>query len=270
MKLLVTCALSIWFGVGLAQQKTDRPSFDVTLVKAADPNPDNPLFVGMSADRAFVRYGNTTLHDALRAAFRVRDYQIVAPEWMSSARFQIEGKMPAGALTDQIPEMLQSLLVDRFKLETRWETKEMNVYALLVGPDGPKLKPSELVPDSKAQMAVGVDGKPRQLVSWGGSMSGVMLMAPAASLGTWVALLSRFTAKPVLDLTGLDGLYNFNMKLAPEVDNGMGLAPSAPRADDSAPNLADALKQFGLRVESRKMPVQILVVTHMDKVPTEN
>jgi len=268
MKLIATCVLLIPFHAAFAQQKPVRPSFEVTLVKPADPNPANPLFVSMSADRAFVRYANINLHDVLRAAFRARDFQIVAPDWMSNQRFQIEGKLPAGVSTDLIPEMLQQLLAERFKLETRWETREMNVYALLVGPDGPRLKPSQIVPDDKATLAVGVDGKPRQLVSWGGSMNAVVLNAPAASMLTWVAFLTRFSAKPVLDLTGLDGLYDFNLKLAPEIDRGMGLPAGGP--DDSAPSLADAVKQLGLRVESRKMPVQVLVVTHMEKVPTEN
>ena len=81
------------------------------------------MFIGMSADRAIVKYTNITLRDCIRGAYRVRDFQIVGPDWMTKARFEINAKLPPGASTDQIPEMLQALLEERFKLEIRREQK---------------------------------------------------------------------------------------------------------------------------------------------------
>jgi uncharacterized protein (TIGR03435 family) len=269
--LLISLCLCFPQQKGFAQQKAERPAFEVATVKPSDPNPGSPFAVAMSADGAMVRYGNITLRDALRGAFRVGDYQIVAPGWMASARFQIEGKVPAGASLDQIPEMLQTLLEERFKLETRRDTKEMNVYALLVGPGGPKLKASEVKPDGQAPLAMGTDGKPRQFVMFGGSSAAVTVTAPGASLLTLVGVLSRFTAKPVVDLTGIEGLYNFSVRFAPEVNPGLAdPQPNPGPAEELAPTLADAFKQYGLRVESRRMPVELLVVTHMERAPTEN
>ena len=86
MKTLAVCFICC--GLAFAQKK---PAFEVATVKPSDPNPENTILVGMSADQAIVRYGNITLRDAIRGAFRVRDFQIVAPDWMSNARFQIEG-----------------------------------------------------------------------------------------------------------------------------------------------------------------------------------
>lgn len=256
--------------VDVTKQETVRPTFEVSTVKPSDPNPSNPSLVGMSADQAIVRYGNITLWDAIRGAFRVRDFQIVAPEWMPNARFEIQGKLPAGASTDQTPEMLQTLLEERFKLETRREMKEMNVYALVVGRDGPKLKASEIKTDDKTPMAMGTDGKPRQIVYFSGSLAAVTVTAPGASLLTLVGVTSRFTARPLVDLTGIEGLYDFSIRFVPEVSLP-GMPPTGPGGvEDPAPALADAVKQYGLRIETRKLPVEMLVVTHMERTPTEN
>jgi uncharacterized protein (TIGR03435 family) len=268
MKLLISLALVISC-FGLAQTKPAKLSFEVAVIRASDPNPSNPLLVGMATDPTVVQYGNMTLRDAIRGAFRMRPFQIVTPDWMASARFEIAGKLPAGSTPDQAPEMLQSLLEERFKLETRRDTKEMNVYALVVGPEGLKMKPSELKIDSKTPLAMGTDGKPRQLVSWGGSSEEVTVFAPGANFLSFVGVTSRFTSVPIVDLTGIDGLYDFTIKFTPEVSDGLMQVP--PNAGiPAAASLSDAVKQFGLRIEKRKMPVEILTVTHMEKSPTEN
>lgn len=281
MKLAAPCALLLPLAVCFAQPKAAKPEFEVAAVRPSDPDPANRILVGMSADPSIVRYDNLTLRAAIRGAFRVRDFQIVAPDWMENARFQIEAKLPVGASADQIPEMLQALLEERFKLETRRETKEMNVYALVVGRDGPKLKPSELNKSAElkddsvppAPTAMGTDGKPRQLVYFGGSSEDAFVGAPGANLLTFVGVLSRFTALPVMDMTGIEGLYDFTVRFAPEVSDGLrqvpANAPGAPIADP-APSLGDALKEYGLRIEKRKMPVEMLIVTHMERMPAEN
>jgi uncharacterized protein (TIGR03435 family) len=272
MKSIPTIALLISCGVCFAQQKpVKKPEFEAAIVKPSDPNPANTILVEMSLDPTVVRYGNITLRDAIRGAFRKRDFLIVAPDWMSSARFYIEAKLPDGASMDDTPEMFQSLLEERFKLETRREMKEMNVYALVVAPGGPKLKPSEIKADSRTPMAMGTDGKPRQMVSFGGSSAEMTVYAPGASLLTFVGVTSRFTAWPLVDMTGIDGLYDFTIRFAPEVTTGLPQLPAnTPLAADPAPTLADALKPFGLRIEKRKMAVEMLVVTHMERTPTEN
>lgn len=258
------------FGIAFAQQKATKPSFEVAVVKPLDPN-TSPL-VEMSADPTVIRYGNITLRDAIRGSFRVRDFQIVAPDWLSNARFYIQGKLPDGVPPDQAPEMLQSLLEERFKLETRRETKEMDVYALLPAAGGHKLKPSELRIDSKTPTAMGTDGKPRQMVSFGGNANEVTVIAPGSSFLTFVGVTSRFTARPLVDLTSDDGLYDFKIRFAPENTGGFPQAVDSnpPPPADPAPSLTDALKEMGLRIERRKMPIEMLIVTRMEKVPTEN
>lgn len=268
--LLIAPLLALEIGVGYAQQKTPKPSFEVAVIKPLDPN-TSPL-VEMSADPTVIRYGNITLRDAIRGSYRVRDFQIVAPDWLSNTRFYIQGKLPDGAAPEQAADMLQSLLEERFKLETRRETKEMDVYALLLAPDGLKLKPSELKIDSKTPTAMGTDGKPRQVVYFGGNANEVTVTAPGSSFLTFVGVTSRFTARPLVDLTGNDGLYDFQIRFAPENTGGFpqGVQGNPLPSADTAPTLADALKEMGLRIEKRKMQIEMLIVTRMEKVPTEN
>jgi uncharacterized protein (TIGR03435 family) len=268
---LVTAALSVAF----AQQPPDGPKFEVASIKPSDPNPENPMFIGMSADRAMVKYTNITLRDCIRGAFRVREFQIVGPDWMTKARFEISAKLPAGASADQIPEMLRALLAERFKLEIRRDMKEQNVYALVVGNGGAKLKPAEIKPDDKSPKALGPDGKPRDMMMFGFSPGGVFINAPSASLASLIGLMSRFTARPVVDMTGIDGLYEFKLTFAPETNVGLpiGAAPGPDGAGTSAepaPSVFDAVKQYGFRLEARKAPIEMLTVTHLEKTPTEN
>jgi uncharacterized protein (TIGR03435 family) len=270
MKLPLWIAALVCSGLMLAQEPAGKKlSFEVASVKPADPNPVNPILVGMKADPAIVRYGNLTLRDWIRGAYTVRDFQIVAPAWMSNARFDVEARLPAGATTDQIAEMMQSLIEERFKLTLKRDSKEMQVYALVVGPGGAKLKPTELKMDEKTPTAMGTDGKPRPLVYWRGNSSRATVSAPGANLLALVGVLTRFTAKPVVDATGIEGRYDFEVTFAPEVAGGLPQVPDGALADP-APVLADAVKALGLRIENRKMPMEQLIVDHIERTPAEN
>jgi len=275
MKAFAIFACLACLGLASAQQAPDGPRFEVASIKAADPNPTNPMFIGMSADGALVEYTNITLLDCIRGAYRVRDFQIVGPNWMSSARFQISAKLPAGASADQIPEMLQALLEERFKLEIRRDMKEQNVYALVVGNGGAKLKPAEIKADSKSPKALGPDGKPREPMMIGFPPGGIAITAPSASLASLVGLMSRYTARPVVDRTGMEGQYEFKLLFAPETNPGpiTGGAPrpdGAPSSAEPAPSVFEAVKEYGLRLEARRAPIEMLTVTHLEKTPTEN
>ena len=274
LRILILSLFTV-FSAAFAQQRVDQPRFEVASIKPSDPNPDNPMFIGMSADGAMVKYTNITLRDCVRGAYRVRDFQIVGPDWMTKARFEISAKLPAGAATDQIPEMLQTLLAERFKLEIRRDSKEQNVYALMVGNGGAKLKPAEIKGDNKSPKALGPDGKPRDLIMYGFAPGGgVTITAPSASVASVAWLMSRFTARPVADMTGIEGQYEFKLSFAAETNINLptgpppGLEP-APSAEP-AQSVFDAVKQYGLRLEARKAPVEMLVVTHLEKEPTEN
>jgi uncharacterized protein (TIGR03435 family) len=258
----------VWCSVAVAQQQGKKPAFEVATVRMVDPN--SSVLVGMVADPSLVSYRNLTLRDAIRGAYKVRDFQIVGPDWMSTVRFEVDAKLPAGSTSEQVPEMFQSLLEERFGLRWRREPKEMQVYSVSVGKDGPKLKEAQKMPGNQT-LAMGTDGKPRSLVSFGGNASSVTVFAPSASLLTLVGVTSRFTGKPLVDDTGLEGEYNFTLTFAPEVTTSLGIVPGNPAAlSEPAPSLADALKEYGLRLQTKKASIEMFIISHAEKTTTEN
>jgi uncharacterized protein (TIGR03435 family) len=105
--------------------------------------------------------------------------------------------------------------------------------------------------------------------------AGVSLTAPSATLASIAGLMSRFTARPVVDMTGIEGQYEFKLSFAPETNAGFppGAAPGpdgAAASFEPAPSVSEAVKQYGLRLEARKAPIEMFVVTHIEKAPTDN
>jgi uncharacterized protein (TIGR03435 family) len=235
--------------------------------------------IRMNAYRSRIHYVNVSLRDCIRVAYGVKEFQISGPGWMGN-RFDIEAKYPAGATEDQVPEMLQSLLRDRFKLQLHRDMKEHAIYALVVGKNGPKLKVTEVkasdYPDSPNRRP----GTPvRGDIQIMGSPSGMHLTGPAVTLSTFSDMLSGFTDKPVVDQTGLQGRYDIDLVFVPENMQLMRGGPGGPRqgpdggADThSEPRVTifDAVQQYGLKLESRKAPLTMLIVDHLEKTPTEN
>jgi len=129
----------------------------------------------------------------------------------------------------------------------------------VVGNGGAKLKPAEIKPDNNSLKALGPDGKPRDMMMFAMPPGGVVITAPSASLASLVGLMSRFAARPVVDMTGIEALYDFKLIFAPEV-NGNLIAGGIPGPDgaatsvEPAPSVFDAVKQYGLRLEARKAP----------------
>jgi uncharacterized protein (TIGR03435 family) len=134
------------------QAPVSAPSFEVASIKPAPPITAiaaqiqaGKMHVGMSVDGARVDIGFMSVGDLLTLAFKVKPYQITGPDSMRQDRWDILARIPEGVSKDQVPEMLQALLTERFKLAVHRDTKDLPVYALVVGKNGPKMK--ESVPD---------------------------------------------------------------------------------------------------------------------------
>lgn len=272
----------------LAQQ----PAFEVASIKPADPSPMGKIGIQMNVDAGMLRYTNVSLKDCMRVAYRVKDYQIEGPDWIGDTRFNINAKLPAGASKDQVPEMLQSLLADRFKLQLHRETKPHAIYALVVDKGGPKLTPAE-VPTGQSNArtgggggggAVGGGGRGNMMMMMMGP-DGLHLKAASATVSGMAEMISRFADRPVVDMTGIQGQYDFDLAFFPEnVGNtpggGATLMMHAPGPDgeghpaDAAGHerntIFDAVQRYGLKLEPRKAPMEILVVDRVEKTPTEN
>src|SRR6185295_3093480 len=155
--------------VGALAQTPPAPAttlaFEVASVKPACPLytmkiQSGQMRIGMKVDKALVDIGAMSLTELICVAFKVKPHQVAGPNWLTVDRFNVKAKMPDGATEEQVPEMLQALLIERFQLTFHKDTKEASVYALIVAKDGHKMK--EAVPetapppdDDKNTMTVG-------------------------------------------------------------------------------------------------------------------
>src|SRR3954468_7195263 len=118
-------------------------TFEVASIKATAPQESGRIMVRMGGDPGRIDYVNVSLRDLVRQAYDVKDYQVVAPDWMNSARFDVQAKLPPDTPKEVRAVMMQALLAERFGLKTHKESKEVQVYSLVVGKNGPKLKKAE-------------------------------------------------------------------------------------------------------------------------------
>jgi uncharacterized protein (TIGR03435 family) len=239
-------------------QQPDRPSYEVASVKPGDPN-DRQVRVAGQGGRFTV--ANASLKMLIGLAYGVQDHQISGgPNWLDSEKYNIEAKIDSAAVTAPGPDsagrmllMIQSLLGERFKLTVHRESKEEQVYELVVAKGGSKLKEADTGKQGRGARRPGRG----QLTSMG---------APISSL---VNALSQQLGRSVIDKTGLTGGYDFELKWTPDPGETAGLfgGPDAPPPPDpNGPSIFTALQeQLGLRLESAEGPVEILVIDHAEK-----
>src|SRR5271157_3691397 len=137
-----------------AQTAENSPTFEVASVKPAAPIVGNRIMVGMrggpgTPDPGQITYNNVTLKNVLTNAYGVKSFQISGPSWLDSERYDIVAKLPRGATKEQFMVMLQNLLAERFKLTLHREKRDLPMYALVVGKNGPKMKESVEEPAPK-------------------------------------------------------------------------------------------------------------------------
>ncbi len=230
---------------------------------------------------------NATLQMLVKIAYGVDDNQISGgPNWLSTDHFDINAKMDSATadalhkLTEdeaklERQHMLQALLADRFKLAFHRETKELAMYALVVAKNGPKLqaaKPGDTYPNGiKGPDGV---GRPGVMRMGRGELTGQGL--PMSALAR---LLTQQLGRTVTDKTGLTVKYDFTLKWTPDegeaamfrgADPGPQGSASTTSADSSGPSIFTAIQeQLGLKLESQKGPVEILVIDHAEQ-PSEN
>jgi uncharacterized protein (TIGR03435 family) len=223
------------------------PAFDAASLKPSAPQPPGKGNGSqMKADPGRLTCTNVSLKRYLVAAWGLKDYQISAPDRMNEARYDLTATMPAGTPTDEVLLMAQGLLTDRFRLVTHREIKELSVYALVVDRNGPKLKPAE----GFGSTSVSTSPKGRTLRA-------------DVTMKSFAATLSGLLDKPVIDMTALQGGFHFDLEWAPD-----DLQSNAK--DNDGASIFTALHQLGLKLESRKAPVEMLVVDHGQKIPAEN
>ena len=193
---IVLCAGVVW-----AVSAADGPRFETASIQ---PNRSGDRLYSMRVQilpgPITVTIHNATLKFCVQQAYSVKEYQVGGPGWIDKARYNIVAVLPTGAAPGEVGPALQTLLTERLKLSVRREEKDMAIYALTVGANGPNLRP-----------AIGRDvqgtGRP---ASREGSTS---LQVDNFSIDKFCEDLSRYADRPVLDATGLPGTFDFELQL---------------------------------------------------------
>jgi len=269
-----------------AQAPADKPKFEVASVRQNTAD-DGKIMIGVQPGGRFNAV-NVPLWDLIRQAYAVQRTQIVgAPDWTETARYDIVAKAEGGEIGPTIPGMpagplnfmLQDLLEDRFKLRTHRETREMPVYALMLARSdrqlGPALRPSTA--DCAAMRGRGARGfgppppgppPPGQKPVCGMRFAPNQLLAGGVPLAQLTQVLSQITQRNVVDRTGLEGNFEFEVTFTPERMPQGPPPPGAqlPSIDPNGPSIFTALQeQLGLKLESERAPVEVLVIDHVER-----
>jgi uncharacterized protein (TIGR03435 family) len=279
-------AVSISFGQIIAT-KTEAPTanpaaaipaFEVASIKPDKSAGNGPVMLRFTPN-GFIAT-NIPLKMLIREAYGVEENQILgAPSWLNSHSYDIEAKVDSAAMDDlrklsldQRRLMFRPLLAERFGLKTHRETKELPVFELMIAKNGPKFheaKPGDTYPNG----VKGPDGHSGPGMIW---IQDGKLTCQAIPMSGFTRILSDRLGHNVFDKTGLTGNYDFTMQWPPE-DESAGTPPAppgsqegAPPAEATGPSIYTVIQeQLGLKLESHKAPVEVLVIDHIDP-PSEN
>ena len=209
-----------------------------------------------------LRYLNITLGEFIIISYGVKRHQIAGPDWVvnsaSSDRYDIVAKAGGTVPRDQVPRLIGPLLTERFKLQFHRETRVLPAYALTVLKGGPKFDKG-----NGGESSASPDGK------GGISYKNYSMSALATALSLMPAV-----GHAVLERTGLSGKYNFALSLldAPP-EASIDESKTSPGADGdpvSSPILSNLQLQLGLKLQAVKAPIEMFIIDHIERTPTED
>ena len=287
--------------IAVGQPPNPKLTFEVASIKPAAPQAMARLQGSVDGGPGTptpgrIRFTDMPLRVLIMRAYDVQSFQVSGPSWMDSQRFDVIAKVPDGATRQDARIMLQNLLSDRFKLKLHKGSKEALIYELVVARGGIKLKDAA---QTAAAPAEGAGGPPAEVPPRGkdgllrtphsqlgiqATVNGRMRMqGDAVTMARLSDTLGMALGRPVVDKTGLTGAYDVTLDFSPE---GMGPGPKGPApgeggrgnpaeapgdSNDAGPTIFKALQeQLGLKLESRKGPVDLLVVESAEKTPAGN
>ena len=256
MYTLRTVPIALLAVAAFAQTPTPPPAFDVASIRASQGNQGgrggrgNPFGgdnIHVSPDSVTMR--NTSLKSTIAWAYHVKDFQVNGPDWLDTQRFDIAAKAAGQFTDDQLRVMMEALLADRFKVALHRQTKEMQAYVLVIGKGGSKLIESKTEGDTDLQ----ADQQRMQVT---------IMRTPLSQL---TDMLYGILRTPIVDETGLTGKYDVKINVAkymPGTDGG---------SIDPIGLIITALQEeLGLKLESRKVAIDLLIVDHAEKTAGEN
>lgn len=233
--------------------------FEVATIKLSNPDAPGRLFTFRGRQMLTV---NTTLSSLITFAYDLHPKQIVGgPEWADTQKYDVTGQPEAPGVPNltQMRGMIRQLLTDRFKLAFHREQRDLSVYSIVVAPGGHKLTKNDTNPN----------GLPGLLFRGLGILPGTN-----ATMGDLAGVLqSAVLDRPVVDKTGLQGRWDFQLRWTPDESQfaSMGVRVPPPTNDPNAPpGLFTALpEQLGLKMDPGRAPVEVVVIDTVEK-PSEN
>ncbi len=332
-KLLLRISLSLLLATSaaFAQAPAAPLAFEVATVKPSAPLDMAAMragtaHVGTKIDAARVDIGTTSLFRLICVAYRLKPYQVTGPDWLKTTMYDVQAKIPEGGTVEQVPEMLRTLLTERFGLKIHHDSKDQPVYALVVAKGGPKLKESVpdptppiapasaptvesmSIPTAEGDVKITVGAQGASIEMPGGEITGKIRMTvnagdrsgtqpPRLHLDSSQTTMKAFAEmlsvgvvdRPVADMTELTGKYEIAVDLSEEdamnvaravvnfgpVRGGggggdAGARPGGGLPDPAGVSITGSIQNLGLKLEARKLPLDMLVVDHMEKTPTAN
>jgi uncharacterized protein (TIGR03435 family) len=245
-------------------------SFEVASIKPSAPRPPGQ-YPGNSPGIDRINFRYVTLWYSISYAYGVKSYEMSGPDWLKDTRYDIVAKGREGTRREQLPEMMQTLLAERFKLQVHRKPAEIPGLALTLGKDGPKLK--ESAPGSG-------DGQGGALIGMSATAEGIeRIDVKGAAMSNLAGTLTALLGRPVVDSTGLTGRYDFVLEFSrgetagPRAGGGYHeppQMPAPPPGSDPSLSIYSSIRQLGLKLEPRKLPLDLLVIDHAERTPAEN
>ncbi len=233
-----------------AQSPADQPKFEVATIKPSGPD-SRGIRMGIGAGLRNGRFmaGDQSLKEMIAAAYGITPNRVFGPDWLDAAQFNFTAKSPEGVPDTEMRPMLQALLEDRFRLISHPELREMPVYELVVAKAGVKMpiypaRPPRLDETHDPRIAT--------------------MVGTAATTTRLAESLSNLAGRPVVNKTGLTERYAYILRFS---------RPQAPDdlTENAPPDLFAAVQeQLGLKLQPGKANLEVIVVDHMERTPSEN
>lgn len=233
--------------------------FEAAAIKPANPDQRGS---GISVEKARIKVINAPLKFMVEYAWDVKDFQVTGgPSWVGTERYDVDAVSQKPFEGNEVRLMIRALLADRFKLAVHSETQEKPGYALVVAKNGPKLPPAE---DSRNRL-------------FSRTASGDMTLdAKNVTMEEFASVLSTQLVAIVVDRTGLDGHFNCSFQWTPDQSTRPMISksgepiPAPPPDAIPGPSIFTALQEkLGLKLESRKVPTEIIVIERAER-PSAN
>jgi uncharacterized protein (TIGR03435 family) len=263
-----------------------QPEFDVATIKLVPAEPVRRQPMGMrggpgTADPTRLTIENFPLVLMVRRAFGISHLQLAGLGDMKE-RFNVTAKIPEGTTETQFRLMLQNLLTERFQIKLHHETREMPVYEMTVGKNGPAFKQHVGAIDDFGSYISGPPKRNKDGFPIAAPGSIVMSMSPTSgargsftavgeTMADFAVAMADGLGRPVVDATGLKGGYDFLLTWSMDRPDIVSADRDMPGPEDLAPVIMAAVdKQLGLKMEKKKGPVDVIVIDHFERMPGEN